>query len=303
MKLISTSALAKELATTTRELFSTLIANGWVVEDGGERKLTDAGRQLGGDYKTDTRFGTYIVWPSEIKGKIGNAANDNSPKQANGILTATSLGKTFDVSNQKINLIFSELGWIKKGLKGWELTKQGQSVGGVQLENNRSGVPYVSWPESIVTNKTLLDSIKQTQGHQSEGEDSAKELQEEKSSNLSGFRDKFEAKFRSTDGHYVRSKAEMLIDNWLYMAEIVHAYERKLPVEEEVYCDFYLPGGKVYIEYWGYENDSKYLNRKKAKIEIYEKYDFKLIQLNDADVINLDDVLPRLLLKHGIQSY
>ncbi|EAU56050.1 hypothetical protein [Mariprofundus ferrooxydans] len=300
MKLISTSALAKELGATTRELFAILVANGWIVENGGERKLTDAGKQLGGDYKSDKRFGTYIVWPSEIKSKISIGSNVASPKQASNILTATSLGKTFDVSNQKINLIFSELGWIKKGLKGWELTKQGEKVGGIQLENNRSGVPYVSWPESIVTNKTLLDSIKQTQGQESEG--STTELQE-KSSNVSGFRDKFEAKFRSTDGHYVRSKAEMLIDNWLYMAEIVHAYERKLPVEEEVYCDFYLPGGKVYIEYWGYENDSKYLHRKKTKIEIYEKYDFKLIQLNDADVINLDDVLPRLLLKHGIQSY
>tara|TARA_R110000787_G_scaffold55239_2_gene127641 strand:- start:5078 stop:5230 length:153 start_codon:yes stop_codon:yes gene_type:complete len=33
----------------------------------------------------------------------------------------------------------------------------------------------------------------------------------------------------------------MLIDNWLYMAETVHAYERKLPIEEDVYCDFYIP--------------------------------------------------------------
>ncbi len=45
----------------------------------------------------------------------------------------------------------------------------------------------------------------------------------------------------------------MLIDNWLYMfEEIVHAaMSRKLPVEEDVYCDFYIPTGKFYIEYWG----------------------------------------------------
>jgi len=87
------------------------------------------------------------------------------------------------------------------------------------------------------------------------------------------------------------------------MAEIIHAYERKLPIEEDVYCDFYIPTGKVYIEYWGYENDSKYLKRKKDKIEIYQKYGFNLIELNDKDVLNLDDILPRLLLKFGIQSY
>ena len=50
------------------------------------------------------------------------------------------------------------------------------------------------------------------------------------------------------------------IDNTLYEYWLVHAYERKLPVEEDVYCDFYIPTGKVYIEYWGYENDEKYLN-------------------------------------------
>ncbi|MBN2825103.1 MAG: hypothetical protein JXQ76_07270 [Campylobacterales bacterium] len=87
------------------------------------------------------------------------------------------------------------------------------------------------------------------------------------------------------------------------MAELVHAYERKLPIEEEVYCDFYLPSGKVYIEYWGMEEDAKYLQRKQAKKAIYEKYNFNLIELSDEDVLNLDDVLPRLLLKFDIQTY
>jgi len=87
------------------------------------------------------------------------------------------------------------------------------------------------------------------------------------------------------------------------MAEIVHAYERKLPIEEEVYCDFYIPNGKVYIEFWGLENDPKYLARKEAKKAIYKKYDFKLIELTDEDVFNLDDVLPKMLLKFGVQTY
>lgn len=114
---------------------------------------------------------------------------------------------------------------------------------------------------------------------------------------------KLVANHRAIDGHLVHSKAEMLIDNWLYIAEIVHAYERKLPIEENVYCDFYIPTGKVYIEYWEYDNDPKYLARKEKKCAVYEKYGFKLIQLNDADIHNLDDVLPRLLLKFGIQAY
>jgi len=92
-----------------------------------------------------------------------------------------------------------------------------------------------------------------------------------------------------------------MVDNWLYTEELVHAYERKLPVEEDVCPDFYLPNGKVYIEYWGLENDEKYLKRKKEKLAVYKKYDFKLIELNESDIKNLDDVLPRKLLKFGIQ--
>lgn len=94
-----------------------------------------------------------------------------------------------------------------------------------------------------------------------------------------------------------------MIDNWLYMAEIVHAYERKLPIEEEVYSDFYIPTGKVYIEFWGFDNNEKYLDRKRKKQDIYKKYNFNLIELTDNEVLNLDDILPRLLLKYGVQAY
>jgi hypothetical protein len=51
------------------------------------------------------------------------------------------------------------------------------------------------------------------------------------------------------------------------------------------------------------EIDAKYCERKKEKIAIYEQYGFSLIELNDQDISNLDDVLPRLLLKHGITTY
>jgi hypothetical protein len=86
------------------------------------------------------------------------------------------------------------------------------------------------------------------------------------------------------------------------MSEQVHAYERRLPIEEEVYSDFYIPTGKVYIEYWGYNEDSKYLMRKEEKLAIYKKYGFHLIELTDKEVQNLDDTLPRLLLAFGVRT-
>ena len=105
------------------------------------------------------------------------------------------------------------------------------------------------------------------------------------------FRDKFPAKYRTEDGHWVRSKAELIIDNWLYRGRIVHAYERRVPIEEKLLCDFFIPIGKVWIEYWGLE-DEKYLKRKKLKKELYRKYDKNLIELTDKDIEKLDDILP-----------
>jgi hypothetical protein len=135
-----------------------------------------------------------------------------------------------------------------------------------------------------------VDSISEARGQASKTEepktqDTAQDIVE--------FREKFRPEHRAQDGHYVRSKSEIIIDNWLYVSKTVHAYERKLPVEEDVYCDFYIPTGKVYIEYWGSE-DEKYLARK------YKKYGFKLIELTDKDVYNLDDVLPRKLLEYDV---
>lgn len=116
-------------------------------------------------------------------------------------------------------------------------------------------------------------------------------------------REQFEARHHAADGHYVRSKAEKLVDNWLYMMGIVHVYEKRLPIREEVYSNFYLPRGNVYIECWGYEKDSHYLYKKNDKIEIYNKHNLNLIELVDDDIYNLDNILPKKMSQFGIQTF
>lgn len=300
-KRISTTAMSRQIGLSTKDLFSLMESKGWIERDDGEWTLTDHGKEVGGDYVNHPKYGKYIAWPERVAEEIGLENGSGNETTDKGVLSATALGKTLDMSAQRVNHLFAELGWIEKALKGWRLTEQGKKVGGIQKEHSRSGVPYVNWPESIVDNKSFSALIRELE-EGSKGEDDA-ESPSGSANNTLGFREKFIAKLRATDGHYVRSKAEMLIDNWLYVAGIVHAYERKLPVEEELYCDFYIPSGKVYIEYWGYENDEKYLTRKEKKKEIYAKYNFKLIELEDKDIQNLDDVLPRLLLKHGVESF
>jgi hypothetical protein len=261
--------------------------------------LTAKGKLAGGRIKASIKLGNYIEWPGNFD--VTQLPAHQSPDILVELITSTKMGKELGLTANKLNYIFSELGWVNKSLKGWVVTEQGLKQGAIQSEDTRSGVPYVKWPETITKSRLLLGSINDADGTNIPPfflADSTKNT-----STAIMFTKKMDTQHRATDGHYVHSKAEMLIDNWLYMAQIVHAYERKLPIEENIFCDFYIPTGKVYIEYWGYSSDLKYLARKDKKLAVYEKYGLKLIQLDDADVQNLDHILPRLLLKFGVQAY
>lgn len=292
MKKVSTTALSKTLGLSSKELFNQMQNLDFIAKVDDCWTLTAHGLEKGGEYKETKQYGKYIVWPENM------TIADNAQASSGKLISSTVIGKHFELSANKTNFILSELGWLTKGLKGWVVTEHGKKRGGVQAEDKKSGIPFVRWPEAIIESNSLIETVSHVKGTADE-----KKKPEQQSTEEVGFREKFQAKHRAADGHFVRSKAEMLIDNWLYMAEIVHAYERKLPIEEDVYCDFYIPTGKVYIEYWGYENDQRYLARKKKKIELYKKYGFNLIELEDKEVQNLDDILPRLLLKHGVQAY
>ena len=111
------------------------------------------------------------------------------------------------------------------------------------------------------------------------------------------FRKKWQAAYRCEDGHYVRSKNEQLVDNWLYHHNICHAYEL-LVVDKrngkEYINDFYLPQYKLFIEVWGLETP-EYLRRKEQKIEVYRANNLKLLQMTDKEIKSLDDFLRRSL--------
>ena len=230
---------------------------------------------------------------------------DQTDTKTSNLLTSTALGEKLGIESRKLNQVLSELGWIERSKKGWIPTSQGKKLHAESRESRQSGIPFVLWPEAIVTSKILSNTVHELLGSKNaelkiKPEDVPAEVVGEKQAGFRDKLDKFKALHRATDGHQVRSRAEMLIDNWLYFSGIVHAYERLLPVEEELYCDFYIPAGKVYIEFWGLENDPKYKERKEKKKEIYKKYGFNLIELNDEHIQNLDDFLPKMLLKFNV---
>lgn len=284
--MISTTKLAKIKEISTKEMFDRLKSKGWIYKKDKQWQLTKNGRIAGGELIYKPKYGEYIVWPENM--------DINKEVSSNQLLNATKMGEHFKISNRKINLYLSETGWIEKKLDGWKITKTGIENGGVQMETT-SGVPYVLWDDNILNNKFLVRAIKIGEVTYNEHEDL--ELTEKQTKD---FRLEFPATKRTSDGHYVRSRGEQLIDNFFYRNGISHAYEKKLNIEDEMYCDFYLPTKNVYIEYWGLDENKKYLDRKKRKLELYAKNGFKLIEINNSDIDNLEEVLQTKLRKIGI---
>lgn len=301
MDYISTTALANENEIKPSDLFDKLKSIGWIERKGDKWALTELGRQNGGQTRTNPNYGEYIVWPENISWDNGQS------KQNTKLLNATTLGKQFNISSQRFNLLLNELGWIEKTVAGWGVTKLGKNIGGRQFEHDASGGAYVLWPETITQHKDILDMFKEVSKAKGQTREIGQIIDNVATDPADDFRKKYPAEYRTKDGHYVRSKAELTIDDSLYLWGIPHAYEKKLPnTEQDVYSDFHIPSGKgrpkaVYIEYWGMENDEKYNQRKAKKIEIYNDLGLILIQLNDADIKNIEDSLQKYLLKHGIK--
>lgn len=101
------------------------------------------------------------------------------------------------------------------------------------------------------------------------------------------------------DGHLVKSKSEVLIDNYLYSKGIQHAYEKPYPVDEnkenDIYPDFYIPLLKdekeniiakdIYIEHFGYgDENKKYKEQKEYKLNIYKKDKLTVICTTEKDI-------------------
>ena len=299
MEYISTSALANELDIKSSDLFDRFKTLGWIERKNDRWTLTDLGKQKGGQTRTSPKFGEFIVWPEDIS--LDGGQDKNKTK----LINATTLGKHFNISSQRLNLLLNELGWIEKTVAGWGLTKLGKSLGGRQFEDETSGGSYVLWPDTVIQNKDLLEQFQEPPKEKPVSKEANPSIN--KSDTVDDFRKKYPPEYRTKDGHYVRSKAELTIDDSLYLWGIAHAYEKKIPnTTENVYSDFHIPSGNgrpkaVYIEYWGMENDEKYNQRKKRKIEIYNELGLSLIQLNDADIKNIEDSLQKYLLQHGIK--
>jgi hypothetical protein len=283
---ISTTTLAKHLEVPAQQLFSTLKDFGWIRKLDEGWALSTKGEFEGGEYVHSKRYGRYIVWPEQlVEHPLLQALEDNRH------VSATAIGKKSALSARQVNRALAELGWIKHGFQGWELTPLGEVHGGIQLENDNSGTFYVVWPESIqkdsVFSKALALCVDM--------------IDDDVSLTLEDDLFAEQTDFRCIDGHQHDDKALLQICHWLYMSGIAHACNRQLPVEEEIAADFYLPAHHVYIDYW--QDDGKDLSLRLRRKELYKKLQLTAIDIEKDDLTQLDEVLTRQLRKLGIRVY
>lgn len=287
---LSTSALAKLLDVPSQQLFATLKDYGWIrkLEEGWS--LSSKGEFEGGEYVHSKRYGRYIVWPEELASHPLLLALEDSRH-----ISATIIGKTVGLNAREVNRILSELGWIKHGFQGWELTAIGEQCGGIQLENDSSGTFYVVWPQDIQNNQTLNRQLTFSA--------EVYALPAAESDDMFAS----QSQYQGLDGRQHSSKAHLQISHWLYMAGIAHACQRELPfVDKEnpqpLKADFYLPAHQLYIECWDDAGGST-LNQRMQRKDIYQQYGCTVIDIEKEDLEQLDEVLTRQLRKQGIRVY
>ena len=290
---LSTTALAKKLNIPVQQLFATLKDYGWIQRAGDTWVLTPKGEFEGGSYQQSRRFGRYIVWPERLDHHPLLAAIESNQR-----ITASNMRRYYPrLHARQINRALAELGLQRHSILGWELTALGRSLGGQQAESDNSGAFYVTWPHEIIDNPVVhreltrqSDQLTPPEPPPQTGEPDLFAQVEDAPQAL-----------RGVDGHELKNTLELLVCNWLYMAQLVHAYQRALPVEEELYADFYLPDGNVYIDCWEADVPAGDLKGKLRKRELYREMDLRHIEINFADIERLDEVLGRGLLAYGIR--
>ena len=286
---VSTSALAKKLDIPVQQLFATLKDYGWIQRHQDSWLLTGKGEFEGGSYVDSRRYGRYIVWPQELQSHRLIAAIESNQR-----ITAATMQRYYPrLHARQINRALAELGLQTHSILGWELTERGQHLGGQQQESENSGAFYVTWPHELVDHPVVhrelnKQSVGETSGAQAAvGEDL--------------FAASDTVPDEGLDGHQLRSTLELHVCNWLYLAQLAHAYNRALPVEEALFADFYLPGARIYIECWEEPEPAERLVSKLKKQDVFEQQGLAVIDIKAGQLEQLDEVLGRALLKFGIR--
>lgn len=299
------TSLASELKTEAKIINQALLIIGFMFK--GENGYVSK-HSLGVSKEHNGK--TFVLWNDEIltnklfidkveelkKGEVVSIEE----KEEISYLSATQIAKELEIKPSQVNAILVNIHFMDKLGDGYN----SNHVLAKQLMHEKT--PYVKWSSEILKNEVFLREVNSLKAVKEEFEkeviqkevEEPKEITKSSSEAFKFDRKTFEATFRTQSGHFVRSRAEVIVADWLYNNDIMFAYEKRLPIVEELYSDFFIKKGKVYIEVWGLES-TKYLERKAKKIEMYKQNGYTLIGLEDKDIENLDDYLPLKLAQAG----
>jgi len=281
--------LAKSLQVPSSQLFGTLKDFGWIKKEADSWTLSGKGEFEGGEYVHSKRYGRYIVWPFELTEHPLLQALEDSRH-----ITVTSLGKSCGLNAREVNRVMAELGWIKHGFQGWELTPAGEQIGGTQLENESSGTFYVVWPQTLLQHAIFGRALTESAVLFGDG-DKATVAADDLFAQVQS-----EQSYSAVDGHQHVSQSRAQICHWLYLAGIAHACQRRLPLEQDYVADFYIPAHQLYIECWD-QHSGAGLTAQLQRKEIYKQQRLDVIDIESADLDHLDEVLTRAFRKRGVR--
>ena len=273
-KHVSTTALARQLRKESKELFILLAQGGWIIKVDNHWQLTEKGKFEGGIYINHPKYGEYIAWPESVQDHPLLRLLPEAP------LSATHIGHKVDLPARLINLLLAERGWIKKHIRGWLLTLRGKTIGGEQHTSEQSGIPFVTWPETLLDNSQFLASVAQIKG------------------------DAFSLSKKTISGSVAENKTSFMVENWLYMAGVHHGNSYVLSAaNESVTADFFLPEFQLAIDIWGAEDNAAALSEKLIKQEFYKNYGYDFIEVREETILQLDEFLAKQLFQFGLAVY
>ena len=267
---------------------------------------------------------------SPVEGNVENSGNARKAhkgaeykfKSSGGApVTATGIATHFNeasqgsgVTAQKVNRVLESLGWITRSpyaTGGWNSTNAGRRFGASD-HTAPSGAPYVKFEAPVVHQAALVRAFSELAPAQTTTANANSQHAPVASSDCKCFCGKCSIigksqKYKTRDGHYVRSRGEVMIDNYLYSARVPHAYELEvhLPESDKVMVpDFVVltPKGNVYVEFWGMEGQSDYDTNTDQKKKLYEEFDLELIDVWPANLDDLDAYLSRKLAQYGVRT-
>jgi hypothetical protein len=166
-------------------------------------------------------------------------------------------------------------------------------VGATQSFPRHNVSQFICDPNSgFIMNQLDNDRAHNLRQHFSHIEHGVNVLEREFDAIEQDYRRRYPVDYTTQDGHRVRSRSEMIIDDYLYVKGILHAYEPVILCGRQMLIPDFLvrnsKGEDVCIEYWGMLDDEAYLKRMERKKQIYHTHHICLIEVTDDDLKSPD---------------